>query len=462
MNELLRSLNKKDAFFLIVGNIIGIGIFTTTGYIAQYISSASAMIVLWIFGGILTFCGGMTYSELSTRFPLAGGDVHFLSRAFHPILGYLFGWACFVVMYTGSIAVISVGFSQYLLNLFPENWQAYSLSIPILGYTLSVIKILAILVVFLFTYLNTFGIRYGARWQNIFTMSGLLVLLVFIFLGFSSDQANWHHFFANSSMQSTTPDLISGIGVALVGIFFTYSGWTVIVYIAGEIKNPEKTIPQSMFLGVLTVTILYILIQMVYILALPVSQMRDIIDIGYQALLILQGSRLSQFFLAMILLAILSTLNATILSGARIYFALARKNQFLKKVGETHPRHHSPTNALWLQFFWTTVLILSGSFNQLLTYTVFVMVLFGCLSGIGLFLLRKKFGLPDSVSPAWGYPVVPIIYVAATAFILVNTLFTRPVESFFGVGIVLLGVPFYFYFQKVHKAKSVSAELQEW
>ena len=235
--------------------------------------------------------------------------------------------ACFVVMYTGSIAVISVGFSQYLLNLFPENWQAYSLSIPILGYTLSVIKILAILGVFLFTYLNTFGIQYGARWQNIFTMSGLLVLLVFILLGFSSDQANWHHFFANSSMQST-PNIISGIGVALVGIFFTYSGWTVIVYIAGEIKNPEKTIPQSMFLGVLTVTLIYILIQMVYILALPVSQMRDIIDIGYQALLILQGSRLSQFFLAMILLAILSTLNATILSGASIYFANGRHIEF--------------------------------------------------------------------------------------------------------------------------------------
>ncbi len=457
MNILPRSLNKKDAFFLIVGNIIGIGIFTTTGYIAQYISSASAMISLWIFGGILTFCGGMTYSELSTRFPLAGGDVHFLSRAYHPLLGYLFGWACFVVMYTGSIAVISVGFSQYLLNLFPDYWQTFFLSIPIIGYKLSAIKILAILIVFLFTYLNTFGIRYGARWQNIFTMTGLLVLFVFISLGFSSDQANWHHFFVDVSSKSNS-NIISGIGVALVGIFFTYSGWTVIVYIAGEIKNPAKTIPQSMFLGVFIVTILYILIQIVYILALPVSQMRDIVDIGYQALLILQGNRLSQFFLAMILLAILSTLNATILSGARIYFAMARKKQFPRKIGATHPKHQSPANALWLQFFWSAILILSGSFNQLLTYTVFVMVLFGCLSGIGLFLLRRKFGLPASVNPAWGYPVVPIIYVVTTAFILFNTLFSRPVESLLGVGIVLLGVPFYFYFQKVLTTKSVSVD----
>jgi APA family basic amino acid/polyamine antiporter len=444
-----RSLDKKDAYLLIVGNIIGVGIFTTTGYIAQYVPTATAMILLWSFGGILTFCGGITYSELSTRFPLAGGDFHYLSQAYHPLLGFLFGWAAFVVMYTGSIAVIAVGFSQYLLNLFPEYWRVNSLSIPVIGYHISANQILSIFIIFLFTYLNTFGIEYGSKWQNLFTLTSLSVLLIFIFLGFSSSQANWNHFFAGSTALSNH-NYISGIGVALVGVFFTYSGWTVIVYIAGEIKNPVRTIPQSMFLGVLTVTVLYILIHIVYILAMPVTKMQGIIDVGYQALLILQGNRLSRFFLVMILLAILSTLNATILSGARIYFAMAQKKQFLKKIGRTHPKHQSPANALWIQFIWTTILILSGSFNQLLTYTVFVMVLFGCLSGIALFLLRKRFGLPLSVNPAWGYPVVPFIYIATSAFIIFTTLLNRPLESLLGVAIVLVGIPFYYYFQKIN------------
>lgn len=453
MNQLPRTLGIKDAFMLVVGNMVGVGIFTTTGYIAQYTPTPIFLIGLWLFGGLLVFCGGLTYAELSTRFPLAGGDLHYLSEAYHPLLGFLFGWAAFVVMYTGSISVIAVGFSHYLLNLFPVSIRSVRVLIPLLGLELNFLKFIAVFIIFLFTYLNTKGIRSGTRWQNIFTISGIVVLILFILLGISSKMGNWRNLY-NFIPVDLNLGTIAGIGVALVGIFFTYSGWTVIAYIAGEVREPIKTIPKSMLFGVITVTFLYALIQIVYLLALPLSQMSGIIDIGYQALIKLRGEGLSIFFLIMILLAILSTLNATILSGARIYYAMAQKGRFFKWARDTHPKHQSPARALWLQLAWTVVLILSGSFNQLLTYTVFIMVFFGCFSGIGLFILRRKLEMSPTVYLAWGFPVTPLIYILTTAFILFNTLWKQPIESLWGILLVLGGIPFYFYFKYQNQKSS--------
>ena len=370
LKSLLRILNTRDAYVLIVGNIIGIGIFTTTGYISQFVDESGTLILIWLLGGFLSFCGGLTYAELATRIPNAGGDFHYLSRAFHPLLGFLFGWSTLFVTYTGSIAVISVGFGYYILNFFPYNFQTFSLTIPGIGLKLTFIKFFAIGITFLFTYINHRGVRKGMQWQGILTYSSIFILLAYILFGFSSQEGQW------TNLNPIFPDkislsMLSRIGVALIGVYFTYSGWTILAYVAGEVRDQKHSIPRATFLGVLTVVMLYVLINLVYLIAMPLPEMKNIVDIGYQAFENLWGSGLTAIFTIMILIAVTSTLNSTILSGARIYFAMSRQGLFFSRFGRLHDDFNTPSEALWLQCGWTIILILSGSFNQLLTDTVF-------------------------------------------------------------------------------------------
>ncbi len=444
---LVRTLTTRDAFMLVTGNIIGIGIFTTTGHISQYVSSPGMMMGIWVIGGILAFCGGLTYAELATRFPRAGGDFHYLSHAYHPLLGFFFGWSTFVVTYTGSLAVIAVGFSHYFFNLFPPAFQDLHFVLPLIGFEIGGIKIAAILITALFTFLNTRGIKSGVRWQLVLTLVTVAILLTFIAVGLTSPSGDWGHFsplFAGKTGESG----LFRLGAALIGIFFTYSGWTALVYIAGEVKTPRKTIPTGISLGVLVVVLLYLAMNVVYLYALPLSGMRNVVDIGYRVLLNLRGKEWSLFFNIMILIAVLSTLNVTVLSGARIYYAMSQKSQFFAPAGRLHPRYRSPANSLWLQFGWTVLLILSGSFNQLLTYTVFIMVCFAFLTGLSLFILRRRQGMPPDVYAAWGYPFTTLLYVLITGWIMLNTLWENPLQSLLGITVILLGLPFYYYFRR--------------
>ena len=289
--------------------------------------------------------------------------------------------------------------------------------------------------------------RTGVVWQSILTLLSVLTLLIYIVLGFSSSRGNWEHL-RPLFPTSLSLDIFQRMGVALIGVYFTYSGWTVLAYIAGEIKEYRQNIPLVTWLGVATVTLLYLLINILYLYAIPESSMTDLIDIGYQVLLVLWGEKTSIFFTGMILLAALSTLNATILSGARIYYAMSREGRFFSAFASLHPRFGTPARAIWLQFSWTTLLILSGTFHQLLTYTVFIMVCFGFLSGISLFLLRKKLSLKNDAYLVWGYPFTPLLYILMTVWIMINTLLDQPRETLFGLLLVLIGIPFYLHFQK--------------
>ncbi len=442
-----RVLSGRDAYVLIVGNIIGIGIFTTSGYISQYVSNPGFMLLLWIMGGFLSFCGGITYAELSTRFPRAGGDFHYLSHAFHPLMGFLFGWAALLVTYTGSIAIISVGFAHYFLNLFGTDTEKLHLVIPFIGYRLTMLKSVAVTTALLFTVINVRGIRAGAILQTFFTFISIAVLAGYLVVGFSSGRGNWHNVFP---LWPGMPDMntISRLGVALIGVYFTYSGWTVLAYIAGEIKDYQRTIPLATWWGVTTVAILYVLINIVYLYALPLQKMENVVDIGYRVLAVLYGSGLSSVFTLIILVAVLSTLNATVLSGARIYYAMSQARMFFPAIGRINPHFGTPDRSLWLQCAWTIILVLSGSFNQLLTYTVFIMVCFGLLSGFSLIILRKRPVGKENIYLAWGYPYTTVLYLAVAAWILVNTLLDQPVQSLAGLIFVALGIPFYLYFRR--------------
>jgi APA family basic amino acid/polyamine antiporter len=411
------------------------------------VDESGILILIWLLGGFLSFCGGLTYAELATRIPNAGGDFHYLSQAFHPLLGFLFGWSTLFVTYTGSIAVISVGFGYYFLNFIPYNFQTFAVTIPVIGLKLTYIKLFAIGITFLFTYINHRGVRQGMQWQGILTYSSIFILLAYILFGFSSPEKDWANMYPVFPTEISL-SMFSRIGVALIGIYFTYSGWTILAYVAGEIKDQQFAVPKATFTGVLTVVLLYVLINLVYVIAIPLTDMKNIVDIGYQAFEILWGEGLSVIFTVMILIAVTSTLNSTILSGARIYYAMSRQGLFFSQFGRLHDEFDTPSSALWLQCGWTVILILSGSFNQLLTYTVFVMVAFGALSGIGLFILRKKQIQQEKPYLAWGYPFTPLIYIFITGWIMVNTLIDQPKETLAGIILICTGIPFYLYFRK--------------
>ncbi|MCK6619386.1 MAG: amino acid permease [Calditrichia bacterium] len=448
--RLPRSLNRFDAAMMIMGNMIGIGIFTTTGFNAQHLHSPAGLFLVWILGGIYAFCGALTYAELSSRFPRAGGDYLFLKHAYHPLAGFLFGWSTFTVTYSGSIATIAIGFAAYFVRILPGDLPQMTWRIPLLGAELSLLKPVALLVAFLLTLLNSRGIRKGAGFQNATTVLGIITLLAIIVAGFLSGRGNPAHF-RPFLPDHFSPGEISMLGVALVGVLFTYSGWTVLVYIAEEIKNPRKNIPAAMGMAVGLVAALYILMNAVYLYAQPLREMPGTVEIGYRTLAILFGKNTSLLFSLIIMLMVLSSLNATILSGSRVYFAMAREGLFFNPAGRLHPRYRAPANSLWLQFCWATVLILAGTFDQLLTYTVFVMVLFSFLSGIALFILRRRAvreGEPATVYHAWGYPVIALIYLGISAWLMGNTLYHQPLGALAGVLIVLSGTPFYFYWKK--------------
>lgn len=435
---------------LIVGNMVGIGIFTTTGFYAQNITSPAGLIIIWVIGGIYAFCGALTYAELATRFPEAGGDYLFLKSAYHPLLGFLFGWSTFTVTYSGSIAAIAIGFAAYFIRILPEDWQQWTLPLPLLGAHLPLLKIIALAITLLLTILNRTGIRRGARFQNISTLLGIGALLAIIILGFSSakgDIAHFRPFFP----KTFSAEEISFLGVALVGVIFTYSGWTVLVYIAGEITNPRKNIPAAMALAVTAVALLYILMNGVYLYAQPLSAMSGKVEVGYQTLAILFEENTSLMFSLIIILMVLSSLNATILSGARVYYAMAREGRFFRWAGKLHPQYLAPVKSLWLQFTWVAVLILAGTFDKLLTYTVFVMVLFSFLSGTALFILRRREPRESdarTVYHAWGYPLTSIIYLMISVWLMLNTFYHRPTGALWGILIVLAGIPFYFFWRK--------------
>jgi APA family basic amino acid/polyamine antiporter len=447
MKDLQRVLTSRDAYMLIVGNIIGIGIFTTTGYISTYVQDSFTMLGIWILGGVLSFCGALTYSELSTRFPRAGGDFHYLGHAFHPLIGFLFGWSALLVTYTGSISVIAMGFGYYFLNFFSPEIQQLSWKISGIGLKVSLLKLIAISIVFVFTIINVRGVKLGANWQRVFTIGSITTLILYIVAGLSSSQGSWSNL-QLSSLSMFSISSIPNIGEGLIGVYFTYSGWTILAYVAGEIENPRRNIPIASFAGVATVVFLYFFMNITYNYALPVPEMSGIVDIGFHTLQLLWGQAFSYIFTIIISIAIISTLNSTVLSGSRIYYAMSKNGQFFRRYGELHPRFGTPANALWIQFVWSSILILSGSFNQLLTYTVFVMVAFGFLSGIALILLRIRNKSSEQPYLAWGYPATIIVYIGFTLFIMLNTMIKQPVETIAGMVLVALGLPFYFYFSR--------------
>lgn len=447
--SLLRRLNLLDTVFLVIGAVIGSGIFMTTGLIAEQIPSAGHILLVWILGGFLTLCGAFTFAELGAMYPKAGGQYIYLREAYGHWAGFLFGWTFFWVIECGGIAALGVGFAEYFGYFFePVSTQALIFKANIMGlpYSLSKGQVLAVLSICLLSAVNYFGIKRGVFVQNVFTFMRIFALAIIIVLGLAvgkmSGGGNFSPLFGESSIS------LKMIGFAVIGVLWTFDGWYSVSCTAEEIKNPGRNIPLGLFLGALSVTVVYILMNLVYLFALPIKEMKGVTRIGEVVSNQLFGLHASQLITAVIAVTIFGCLSATVIYGPRVYLAMAQDGLFFRNMSYIHPRYHAPTKAIALQAVWSSLLCLSGTFQTLYEYVVFALVLFFAATGFAVIVLRSK--RPDLERPyrAFGYPVIPLFFVFINAAIFFNTISTQPKESFLGLLIVSAGIPVYIFWKK--------------
>ncbi len=449
--ELVRGLGVWDGVLLTVGSVIGTGIFLVSSDIAKVLPHGGMLLLVWLAGGLLSLAGALTYAELGAMFPRAGGIYHFLKEAYGPLPGFLYGWACFLVMMSGGIAAIAIGFGEYLGAFFPFSSTGNVVASQAIGgwtWTLSGVQVVAVAAILLLTAINHFGLKQGALVQNVMTVVKIGAILAVAVLGFLVPAKSALGLTAPLAGSSPGGGLLAAFGIAMIAALWTYDGWYGLTFSAGEMKNPGRSLPLGLIGGTAIITGLYLLINFVYLRAMPVAAMAGESRIGEAAVAALLGPVAGQWLAAAVVVSTFGCLAATILYSSRIYQPMAEDGLFFRSLARIDPVSRVPARSLWAQSLWAVVLTVSGSYSQLYTYSVLVTVLFHVLAGAAVFVLRRTRPAAERPYKVWGYPWVPIAFLGAMAVLLVNTVAERPVESLLGLGLVALGLPAYLYLRR--------------
>ncbi len=447
--RLERRLGAWDGALLTIGSVVGTGIFLTTGDMAKALPHAGLILLVWLLGGLLTLAGALTYAELGVLFPRAGGIYHFLKEAFGPFVGFLYGWTSFVVIMSGGVAAIAVGFGEYFGAFVPAFAPARLLvEIPLgpLTWKIAGPQASGAIAILLLTLLNHAGLREGAAVQNFLTVAKGGALLVLALLGLGGIGAVWHA--ATAPVDLSLRMLIAGLGSAMVASLWTYDGWYALTLSAGEVRNPSRDLPRGLVGGTAAVVALYLLVNLTYLRALPIDQLGRTTRVAEAAAEALLGPAGARLVTATIAVSMLGCLAATILYASRLYVPMAEDGVFFAAAGRVDPVRHTPTGALWMQGVWSALLAATGGYRSLYTWATFAVVLFNVAGGTALFVLRRT--RPDADRPyrAWGYPVVPASFLLACLALTVATLFQSPVESGLGLAVVASGVPAWLWWRR--------------
>ena len=445
---LVKGLGLIDSTTLVMGSMIGSGVFIVAADISRQVQSPGLMMMTWFVTATLTLIAALSYGELAAAMPHAGGQYVYLREAFGPLYGFLYGWTLFMVIQTGTIAAVAVAFAKYAGIFFPSvSEQSYLLGSGKAGVTTQ--QLLAIAIIVFLTWSNTRGIRTGALVQNIFTAAKVAAILGLIGAGFlvgrnpEAVASNFTDFWRNSGWNFDTVRLV---GVAMVGSLFSSDAWNNVTFTAGEVRNPRRNLPLSLALGVGIVSVLYILSNFVYlnVLTFPAIQHAAKDRVAAAAAERMLGPGAVRLMAAAIMISTFGCVNGLTLAGARVYYAMARDKLFFRKAAELDPHSKAPVFSLAVQCCWSVLLTLSGSYNDLLDYVIFAVLLFYILTIAGLFVLRRT--RPDMERPykAFGYPVLPALYIAAAGLIEILLLLYKPDYTWPGLIIVLLGLPVYF------------------
>ncbi|HET8713657.1 MAG TPA: amino acid permease [Gemmatimonadales bacterium] len=465
--EFVKAISRLDATALVVGSMIGSGIFIVSADILRQVHSPGLLLTVWVLSGLVTLLGALTYGELAAMFPKAGGNYVYLREGISPLFGYLYGWTLFVVIQTGTIAAVAVAFARFTSAvpgmewLTPDVFLGTTIRFPdpigAINVGFSPQRIFAILSIVLLTWINVRGVRTAAFIQTSLTVIKTAALAALIVLGITIGRnaaavaANFgSNFWAGNAL---TLSVLPVVGAAMVGSLFSMDAWNNVGFASGELKNPEKDLPFAMAVGVLTVTTLYVLANVSYLSVLPGDAIANAPQdrVGTAAMQAMFGPAGLVIMAVAIMISTFGCNNGLILAGARVYYAMACDNLFFKSAGTLHPRFKTPSLALIVQAIWTCILCLSGTYGQLLNFVIFAAVVFYGVTAVGLFLLRRK--RPDLPRPvrAPGYPLLPAIYIVLTTLIAVNLLVSPVTRTYamLGLALVLLGVPVYYAWRRM-------------
>ena len=460
-NSFKPTLGLLDATMIVAGSMIGSGIFIVSADMLKDLGSAGWMIAAWVITGIMTLTAALSYGELSGMFPKAGGQYVYLKESYNPLVGFLYGWSFFSVIQTGTIAAVAVGFAKFAGYFFPALAWDDANTFVVIGLHVHYAQLVAIVLIVILTFINTKGIEAGKFIQTIFTSTKLLSLFGLIIAGFIA--FNWDIWHANWTNAWTIQHMTKGIdgtisfeplvtGVALgamasamVGTIFSSDAWNNVTFIAGEIKNPKRNIGLSLFLGTLIVTVIYVLINVVYLATVPIHELAFAKDnrVALSASEAIFGSSGTIIIAIMIMISTFGCNNGLILAGARVYYTMANDKLFFKQAGKLN-KNVVPAWALWIQCAMACALCLSGKYGDLLDMVSFIVVIFYVLTIIGIFILRKK--RPDAERPykAFGYPVLPIIYILMGISFCTLLIIYKPQFTWPGLIITLIGIPLYY------------------
>ena len=431
--SLERVLSLLDATMINVGGIIGSGIFMVPATVAFFTGSTSLFFLVWILGGIISLFGALSVAELGAAMPQAGGQYVYLNEAYGPIWGYLYGWSAVAVINTASIAAVGVAFSEYLGFFFPISDAS--------------IKGIAVGTIVLLTIINIVDVKSGAWFQNLFTLSKLGAIFGIILLGLVMEGGTNQNL---SPIFSDKPfiGLIGPLGLAMVSVLWTFDGWIFITYVAGEVKNPGRNIPLSLIFCMLIVVSVYLLLNYVLLFILGFAGMNGSELVVSDAASVFLGNKGAAVVTLIILISLIGANNGFVLSSARINYAMARDKLFFNQAAQIHSRFKSPANALIIQCVWACLLTFTGTFNQLITYIIFTSWIFYGMSAGAVIILRKKKPDMDRPYKTPAYPWIPIIFIFFAIFLTINTIMEAPRDATIGAGIILAGLPLYYYWKK--------------
>jgi len=457
--EFKPSLSAFDATMIVAGSMIGSGIFIVSADITRNVGSAGWLVAVWLLTGFMTLTAALSYGELSAMFPKAGGQYVYLKESYNPLLGFLYGWSFFAVIQTGTIAAVGVAFSKFAGYFFPSLEMTDANILMQIGFLkIYPAQILSIVTIILLTYINTKGVQSGKMIQSTFTITKLASLFGLIGFGFllASKASIWDANWANAwemktiaSDHSTTPifgvAILGAIAASMVGSIFSSDAWNNVTFIAGEIKNPKRNIGLSLFLGTLIVTLIYISANLMYLSVLPLNEIANAPAdrVAVAASNVIFGNIGTYVIAVMIMISTFGCNNGLILAGARVYYTMAQDGLFFKKAG-TLNKHAVPAWALWAQCIVAGLLCLSGRYGDLLDMVSFIVVIFYILTIIGIFILRKKRPEIERPYKAFGYPVLPAIYILMGTCFCVLLIIYKPNFTWPGLIITLLGVPLYY------------------
>ncbi|HEU4401607.1 MAG TPA: amino acid permease [Candidatus Polarisedimenticolia bacterium] len=474
---LVRALGLWDSTLLVIGLVLGSAVFMVTGGpdgVARLAPTPGLLLGAWIVGGIVSFAGALVYAELGAALPRAGGQYVFLREAYGDLTGFLYGWTLFTVIHTGTLAALAVGYAEYFGFFVPSLGTGHILiTMPLFGHPLAISagQVNAAFVIVFLSVVNYFGVKEGSVFQGIVTVVKIASFAGFMILGIAVGKGSLAHFLplfgaapaaaggtpiATGSAAAAPGAGIGGFILAMVAMLWAYEGWNNITFTAGEIKDPQRNIPRSLVLGMSAITLIYVGMNLMYLYAMPIGEMTATPRIGEVAAGMLFGASGPWLMSLAVLISVFGCISATVISGPRVFYAMAKDDLFFRQIAEVHPRFRTPARAILWQCVWSSALCLSGTYNQLITFVIFAAVLFYALAGASVIVLRRRH--PEWPRPyrTWGYPFTPILYVGVCLIVLANTLVQQPAESGWGLLILVCGLPAYFYW-KGQRTRSAAA-----